>query len=160
MPEIPLCAVSTRTSSYRFRSESGLLPFACALPRKGAAPAVLPCWMADCASLWETGGAGLIRLGGRVSVCALRAIHCRSAVAHGPIHGLNFSFQYISRPCGRSRERALRLAHTGSLRGRRLMRAATASAGRRRPSSRATTHSVMGMGTPSDWARCQTVRAL
>ena len=67
MPEIPLCAVSTRTSSYRFQSESRLLPFACALPRKGAAPAVLPCWMADCASLWETGGAGLIRLGGRVS---------------------------------------------------------------------------------------------
>ena len=35
MPEIPLCAVSTRTSSYRFQSESGRLPFACALPRKG-----------------------------------------------------------------------------------------------------------------------------
>ena len=38
------------------------------------------------------------------------------------------------------------------------MRAATASAGRRRPSSKATTASLMGISTPSWRARCTTVR--
>ncbi len=47
-----------------------------------------------------------------------------------------------------------------SPRGSLPMSWATASASCKRPSSRATTASVMGMSTPSNWARRATVRAL